>query len=144
MDIGLLVFRLGFGLTMFFGHGLSKLGAMGSEQAANFPDPIGLGPQLSQLAAALTEGLGAIFIALGLITRLSSFGLFFTMMVAAFLVHQSDPFFPGFVAGLSPEHPILLKPAKEFAFIYAIGFLGILLAGPGRFSIDYLIQNRRK
>ena len=55
----------------------------------------------------------------GLATRLSAIPAAFTMAVAAFVVHASDP---------------LAK--KEMALVYFAAFLAIALLGPGRWSLD--------
>jgi len=42
-----------------------------------------------------------------------------TMIVAAFIVHLDDPF-----------------KRKELALLYLVGFLIVLLMGPGKYSLD--------
>lgn len=118
MDAGLLVFRLWFGLTMAFSHGYGKLmnlgGFSGKVAQLGLPMPSVLGP-----AAGLSEFLGGLLLALGLATRLSAASLVVTMCVAGFVVHGADPF-----------------AKKELAFCYGAAALGLLLTGPGRFSLD--------
>ena len=73
-DLGLLIQRLGFGLAISIGHGMSKVyhdGSVGlSDQflsgvkGMNFPAPTAMA-----WLAALTEFLGGLLIALGLMTR---------------------------------------------------------------------------
>ena len=132
LDIGLLAGRVGFGLFMAFGHGLGKLQNY-SAYSANFPDPLGVGSELSMALAIFAELFCGILLALGAFTRIAASQLIVTMGVAAFLVHASHPLFaaPG-------------QPSKEFALVYFIGFLTLILTGPGRFSIDRLITNKLK
>ena len=85
-NTALLLLRLFFGI-MIFTHGLQKAGNF-SELAASFPDPIGLGPKVSLFLITATETVGGLFIALGLLTRLSALALMFGMAVAAFVVHE--------------------------------------------------------
>ena len=70
-DIGLLVMRLGFGLIMALNHGLSKI-----PPADGFVDGVAkMGffmPQVFAWAAGLTEFVGALLIAAGLLTRPAS------------------------------------------------------------------------
>ncbi|MGE0325233.1 MAG: DoxX family protein [Polyangiaceae bacterium] len=117
-DLGLLVLRVWFGLTMAFVHGYGKLMNLGDFSAKvaklGLPLPGVLGP-----AAGLSEFLGGILLALGLMTRLSSVSLICTMSVAAFVVHAHDPF-----------------QKKELALCYGVAAVALLLAGPGRFSAD--------
>jgi putative oxidoreductase len=118
LDLGLLVVRLAFGLTLAFGHGLGKVAALGEFTgkiaSRGMPLPWLLGP-----AAALSEFVGGILIAIGLLTRPSAFFALVTMSVAAFHVHAADPF-----------------AKKELALLYGAAFLAVLIAGPGRFSLD--------
>ncbi len=117
-DLGLLVLRVWFGLTMAIVHGYGKLMNLGEFSAKvaklGLPLPSVLGP-----AAGLSEFLGGILLAIGLATRISAATLIITMSVAAFVVHASDPF-----------------QRKELAFCYGIAALALLLMGPGRFSAD--------
>lgn len=133
-DAGALVLRLGFGGMMAIGHGWGKftkfLNEVGSEEGVQFADPLGIGTTLSLAGAASAEFLAAVALMLGLATRLAAIPLVFTMLVAAFLHHGDDPFFMG--GG----------PSKEPAVIYAVAYLAMLIFGPGRFSLDYLIAKK--
>jgi putative oxidoreductase len=118
-DFGLLILRLAAGGMMAFGHGLGKLTGFMKGAGANFPDPLGIGGQLSMGLAAGAEFFAALMIIIGLKTRLSTIPLIITMSVAAFLVHGSDPF-----------------AQKEKALLYLAMFIIIFLCGPGRHSVD--------
>ncbi|MCM8537296.1 MAG: DoxX family protein [Lentisphaeraceae bacterium] len=126
-DLGLLIGRVGFGLFMAFGHGLGKLQNY-SAYSSKFPDPLGLGSELSMGLAIFAELVCGILLAVGAFSRLALTQLLATMAVAAFIVHSSDPLFaaPG-------------QASKEFALVYFFGFITLFLTGPGRFSIDNLI-----
>jgi putative oxidoreductase len=126
LDAGLLIHRLVFGGFMFIGHGLQKIQMFGSD-ISKFPDPLGIGNTLSFYGCMAGEVLGPILIALGLFTRLAAIPAIFTMGVAAFVIHASDPFF---MAG---------GGSKEPALIYLAAFLTIALTGPGRYSADNFI-----
>jgi putative oxidoreductase len=123
-DIGLLVMRLGFGLLMLFGHGWPKLMMALGDAPIQFADPIGLGVTSSLYAAIFAEFLCSIFIIIGFKTRAAAIVLAFTMLVAAFIVHATDPFFS----------------KKEFALVYALYYLGLACTGPGRFSLDHMLR----
>jgi len=60
-------------------------------------------------------------------TRFAAAPVVFTMIVAAFVVHGSDPWTMG--AGASKE------PALLFAFV----FLALIFTGAGKFSVDGLL-----
>jgi putative oxidoreductase len=53
--------------------------------------------------------------------------MIFTMCIAFFVIHSSDAF-----------------AAKELALIYLIIFVLLFIAGPGRFSVDAMINRKIK
>jgi len=128
-DLGMLVLRLGFGGLMAFGHGLPK--AMNhSSMSSVFPDPLGIGHLNSLNGAIFGELVCGLLVMIGVFTRLSTIPVVFSMIVAAFIHHAGDPL-------LTPYPPDF---AKEPALVYLIGFVAILCAGPGRFSVDGAVQ----
>ena len=129
-DVGLLVLRVAFGGMMAVGHGWPKW-QMFRADPSKFPDPLGLGSTMSFYGAARRELLCGVMLAVGLLTRLAALPLAFTMAVAAFVVHKSDPFFMGGGA------------AKEPAVMYLCAYLAVCLLGPGRFSVDHFLLKKR-
>lgn len=125
-DLGLLVARLMFGGTMMLAHGWVKLSGF-SEMATKFGDPIGLGPRPSHILATFAEFFCAILVMTGFLTRLATIPLITTMSVAFFIVHRADPFM-----------------RKELALLYLSAWTVLLLTGPGRFSVDYMIGGGRR
>ncbi|MEJ6583384.1 MAG: DoxX family protein [Crocinitomicaceae bacterium] len=88
-------------------------------------------PSLNAYLAGITEFAGVILLTLGLGTRLISFPLIITMIVAIFTVHIGNGF-PAIHNGI--EIPLY--------FIFML--LTLMVYGPGKLSIDYLIQRRKK
>ena len=123
-DWSYLFVRFIVAITMLMAHGFGKLTNF-SQIAPHFPNPLGLGSTLSLALVTGAEFFGAILLALGLFTRWASFSLLFTMMVAAFIVHSSDPF-----------------KAKELAILYGLFFLFFTLAGAGKYSLDDILKNK--
>lgn len=115
---GLLVLRVSTGVMMIAAHGWPKLAGY-AEKAEVFPDPIGLGSQMSLIAAIGTEAGCSLLLILGLFTRLAALPLAFTMGVALFIVHGSDPW-----------------KVKELAAVYLAVYVSLALLGGGRFSLD--------
>lgn len=119
-DLGLFLLRVAAGAGMLFGHGLSKLSSF-SETSADFPDPLGLGSPTSLGLAVFAEVGCAAGVAAGAVTRLAVIPLLVTMAVAFFLVHGGHPW-----------------AKRELSMVYGAMYAVILLAGPGRFSLDAL------
>lgn len=121
-DIGLLILRLGFGLTMAFAHGLGKVppseGFINATASMGFPLPT-----LFAWAAGLSELLGGVLIAIGLATRPAAFFLAITMAVAAFVRHGPDPF-----------------SDKEMALLYLFASVVLVVAGAGRYAVDRALR----
>lgn len=116
--LGLLLLRASAGLLMLIQHGLPKLLGF-SQKAATFSDPLGLGSTASLVLAVFAEVFCALFVVLGLGTRIAAVPLVVTMLVAAFVVHAGDPF-----------------AKKELALLYAAIFSVLILTGPGAFSVE--------
>ena len=124
--LGLLALRVGFAGFMLWQHGLAKLLGF-AELSTKFADPIGLGSAVSLSLAIFAEVLCSALVIVGLGTRLAAVPLAVTMLVAAFRVHAGDP-----VAD------------RELAFLYLFAFTSLVLAGPGKFSVDAVIDKKRK
>jgi putative oxidoreductase len=124
-SLGLLVLRLWLGLTMFFNHGVDKLNHF-SVMSSKFPDPLGIGPAPSLALVTFAETAGALLLALGLLTRFAALALVIDLGVAFIMVHKS-------VTGMG-----------ELAFIYSAGYVALLLAGGGRFSMDQALFGKSK
>lgn len=123
-SVSLLILRVSVGLTMAFGHGWGKLMTF-SERAAGFADPLGVGSQISLALTVFAEVFCSFALILGLLTRGFVIPLVILMFVAAFVIHGDDPF-----------------GRKELALMYLVPYLVILIAGPGRYSIDRLLGRK--
>jgi len=126
-DLGLLLLRLVFGGFMLVGHGLSKAQRF-TELSTSFLDPLGIGAMPSLLLTLVAEVGFAALVVVGAFTRFATIPLIITMGVAAFLVHASDPFF------------MPAKGAKEPAVLFLVGYLALLIMGPGKISVDGIFR----
>jgi putative oxidoreductase len=124
-DSALLVMRVGLGISLFLKHGLEKLTGY-SHMVTHFPNPIGIGAHASLAYALLSDGICSVLVVLGLVTRWAALVIFVNLAVVFTLVHHMAFFSQGHV---------------ELVFAYIVGFLSILIAGPGRFSLDHLLMN---
>lgn len=125
VDIALLLLRIGAGALMCLGHGLGKLGSY-SARAAEFSDPLGVGSATSLALVVFAEFFCSIAVATGFLTRLAAIPLLMTMSIAAFVIHAADPW-----------------QRKELAVLFGIVFIVLIIAGAGKYSIDYLLTRNR-
>ncbi|MBN8719402.1 MAG: DoxX family protein [Sediminibacterium magnilacihabitans] len=86
-------------------------------------------PVFNAYLAAGTEMLGVVLLVLGLGTRLIAIPLVITMLVAIKTVHWAN----GFEAA---------DNGFEIPLYYTIMLLTLLVYGPGKWSVDYLIRRR--
>lgn len=123
-NAGLALLRIFTGAALMLGHGIGKL-----PPSPQFIQRTGeMGFPLASLfawAAALSEFLGGAFLALGFLTRVSSFFIGVTMAVALLGVHLNDPF-----------------DKQEKAFLYLFIALAFLLKGASDWSIDAFLRKK--
>ena len=127
-DLGLFALRVlgGVGIAI---HGYPKVfeagkiaGLTDAARTMGFPVPV-----LFAWAAALSELLGGILVALGLGTRVAAFFIFCTMSAAAFIHHRADPL-----------------GTRELALAYWTISLTVMLTGPGGLSLDRMLGREGK
>jgi len=118
----LAVLRVVVGLSIAFGHGLGKLPPPSSfvkiVAALNFPMP-----ELFAWAAGMSEFVGGLLLAVGLMTRPAAATLVVTMAVAFFGHHAGDPF-----------------KARELSMLFGAAALCFAGTGSGRFGLDRIIN----
>lgn len=136
VSLGLLVTRVSIGLLMLLGHGIPKIqGFAAKKDGFPVPDvfPINMMSSPVSLSAAIfAEAFCAVLLIVGFATRPAAFIFAFTMTVAAFVYHGSDPWFSQ--AG----------PSKEMAVLYLVPALAILLTGAGSYSVDSTLSGRNR
>ena len=119
-NIGMLILRLGVGILIAH-HGFDKLVKFNTMKL-HFLNFLGLGSTVSLSLVIFAEFFCAIFLILGLFTRLAVIPIMIVMLVALFQAHNGDIFFAG-----------------EKAAIFLAGALTILFCGPGKISVDGMI-----
>jgi putative oxidoreductase len=120
-NVGMLLLRLGAG-ALIIPHGYSKLVHF-AEKKNSFMNFMGMGSTLSLALVIFAEFFCGMFIVIGLFTRLTVIPPVIVMFVALFKIHNGDIFGEGANAAL-----------------FLSCFLTILLCGPGKASIDGLIN----
>jgi len=119
-NISMLLIRITFGLLMM-GHGYNKLMEFASLKS-HFLNFLGLGSTLSLALCIFAEFFCALFLIIGLFTRLVSIPLIVVMAVDALMVHHADFF-----------------GKAEMSTLYLGAYLALLIAGPGKISVDGMI-----
>ncbi|NBL65866.1 DoxX family membrane protein [Flavobacterium sp. NST-5] len=125
-NLGLFILRVSTASCMMV-HGWQKLQMLESGGAAEFPDVIGIGGATTLYLAIFSEFICAALILIGFVTRLATIPLIITMFIAVFIVHANDGF-----------------QMQEIGALYLTIFVFILIAGPGKYSIDHLIYKKTK
>ena len=115
--LGLLFLRVGVSALMLT-HGIPKLINLVTGNL-DFGDPIGLGPTTSLILTVIGEAICPMLVIIGFKTRWAAIPPAITMLVAAFVVHASDPI-----------------ATKEKAILFLITFLVIALLGAGKYAVD--------
>ncbi|NDV58569.1 DoxX family protein [Bacteroides sp. 519] len=116
----LLTARIIFGILLMT-HGIQKWSNW-SELSTIFADPLGVGSAISLGLAIFAELVCAIAFIFGVLYRLATIPMIFTMAMAFFVIHGGDPF-----------------AVKELAFAYMAVYILMFIAGPGKFSVDYFL-----
>lgn len=124
VSVLILLIRLFFGV-LFFMHGLDKMTHF-NELSYTFPSVFGFGSYVTLMLAIFCEFACSMFLMVGCLTRIVLIPMIVSMAVAFFDIHDA------------------MMPDGELSLIYFMVFFGLFLIGPGRFSVDYLIDKRVK
>lgn len=124
IDLGLLILRMSTSLLMICLHGWPKITSY-LEGQDSFPELLGLGSTTGLLLAIFAEVICSILLIIGFFTRVTVIPLAVTMCVAAFIFNA--------------DQSILVK---EKALIYLVIYICLLIAGSGKYSIDFLLQQK--
>jgi putative oxidoreductase len=117
-----LVLRLTFGFIILWHHGVSKLKGFNTMRYT-FYDPFHIGHTLALVLAIFAEVFCAALVILGFATRVALIPLIILLVVAL----------GWYLRGQSLGN-------TELAWLYLTVFVGLLFTGPGRFSVDGMIN----
>jgi len=120
-NIALLVMRVGLSVLLM-AHGYDKLVNF-KEYQKMFLNFLGLGSTLSLSLSIFAEFFCSLLMILGLFSRLVAIPILINLGVAFFIAHNADFFDKG-----------------EHAALFIFGYFTILLVGPGRISVDRMIN----
>ena len=116
----ILVMRVIFGI-LFFTHGLDKMMNFNSLVDA-YPSVLGFGSYMTLMVAIFCEFCCSLFLIAGLLVRIMVLPMIVAMGVAFFDIHDA------------------LFPQGELSLIYLVVFVLLYFVGPGKYSLDYLID----
>lgn len=116
----ILALRVFFGI-LFFSHGLDKMMNF-NELSYTYPSVFGFGSYMTLMLSIFCEFACSIFLIAGLLVRITVIPMIAAMAVAFFDVHD----------GMFPD--------GELSLIYMVLFVILYVTGPGRYSVDYLID----
>lgn len=118
----ILFLRVFFGV-LFLIHGLDKM--MNFDQLSQtYPSVLGFGSYMTLMVSIFCEFCCSFFLIAGLIVRITVIPMIISMAIAFFDIHDA------------------ILPEGELSLIYLCLFLLLYITGPGRYSIDYLIDKR--
>ena len=120
ISVILLAVRVFFGV-LFFIHGVDKMMNF-SALSESFPSVLGFGSYMSLMVAIFCEFCCSLFLIAGMLQRVILVPMIISMGVAFFDVHDA------------------MLPGGELALIYLVVFIILFFTGPGRYSIDYLLN----
>ena len=120
----ILALRLFFGI-LFFSHGLDKMMNF-NELSYTYPSVFGFGSYMTLMLSIFCEFACSIFLMAGLLVRITVIPMIVAMAVAFFDIHD----------GMFPD--------GELSLIYLVLFVILYITGPGRYSLDYLIDMKFK
>lgn len=116
-NLSMLIIRISMGILMM-SHGYDKLVNFSTKQK-DFYNFLEIGSTPSLLLCIFAEFFCALFITIGLFTRLTIIPLIINMGIVVFGVHAMDFF-----------------GDAEKGSLFLAGYLVILLCGPGKISVD--------
>ncbi len=118
-DIALLFIRVWFCTSLFVKHGIEKFTKF-PQMVTHFPDPLHVGPTIGLSFALVADAICTILIILGLGTRLAAIIMVINLLIVFALLHQFS----------------FMKDHAELVYTYLGLTIFIVLAGPGKYSLD--------
>lgn len=118
VSLGLLVLRLGGGGLLIYGRAWENLEMLRLGHIV-FPDPFGVGAEMSWAVAMFAEFLCSVFVMLGILTRLTAFPPLMAMLLLAAVLPAGTPW---------SDRAVFL--------LHALPFLVLTFTGAGDYSFD--------
>lgn len=126
VDYAGLVLRFIGGGSVLYAHGYGKFQKLFSEETIMFVNPFGIGESATFTIVMIAEFICAALVIIGLFTRVATIPLIINMAFIFFVIHKTDDF-----------------ATKELPFLYLSIWIAIFLLGPGKHSLDRLINKKK-
>lgn len=124
-NVGYFILRLFTGLAFTY-HGYQKLFVMPTGAFTEISKSAGMSEaSILPPFVGLVEFSGGLLLLVGLLTRISAFGLFIIMLTGILTVHSGQPF-----------------AKRELPMVYMFIMLMFMLKGAGDFSIDNMLSQK--
>ncbi len=123
-NVGMLCFRVAVCTEMMVVHGFKKLG-IGVAEAEKVPNPLHLPETFNEAFAVSANIVFPFLVLIGCCTRLATLPTLAVTLTGYFVLHWHDA--------------LLIK---DTPYIYSVAFLFILVAGPGKYSMDNYIHKK--
>ncbi len=125
--------------VVFFPHGMQKfLGWFGGYGFGGtmgfFTGTLGI-PAVFAFLAIIAEGLGALGLLTGFLTRLSAFGIAVNMAVAVYLLHFQNGFFMNWFGKQAGE-------GYEYHLLVIAIAIALMIKGGGKWSVDRIVEDK--
>lgn len=122
-DVAICLLRIGASMLIMT-HGFPKFLKI-LEGDFSFGDPLGIGEATSLVLVAFAEFICAVFVLIGLGTRIALIPLIINTTVIVFIAHADDPF-----------------GRKELGLFFLITFVVLFFTGAGKYSLDNKIWGK--
>jgi putative oxidoreductase len=137
-DTATMILRVLLGVV-FFPHGMQKLlgwfGGYGFDGTMGFfTGTLGI-PALFAFLAIMAEGLGALGLLTGFLTRLSAFGIGVNMAVAILMLHLQNGFFMNWSGKQAGE-------GYEYHLLVIAMSIALIIKGGGKWSVDRVVAGK--
>jgi putative oxidoreductase len=137
-DTVIMILRVLLGVV-FFPHGMQKLlgwyGGYGFEGTLGFfTGKLGI-PAVFAVLAILAEGLGALGLLTGFLTRVSALGIGVNMAVAVYMLHFQNGIFMNWFGNQKGE-------GYEYHILVIAIAIALIIRGGGKWSVDRIVGEK--
>ena len=130
----------------FVYHGWPKLfSSQGHQGFVGMLGALGVpAPEMTAWLVGLAEIVGGVALIAGAFVAVASAILIADMLVAMLTVHARHGFNFINITGMDKQGPVFGMPGAEVNLLYIAGLLALVMAGTGTWSVETLLQDRKR